>query len=282
MKFTFFFKCTLFIVPWIICFSTQAQVSGKVTAVSKDQAIISPFSFDRSTPAAVQLLLNSEKEFSATILKTSSRGALIRFPKSVSLKKGDQISLVKSASTTTFFSPDQVGFGGSFLIDKMAAKYTLNGNEQTSTMSGTGFGLFVFAAKNLSSNWQLKINGGLEQFNASETAATPSCDGGNSTTCKVSFLYLSTSASMNYLLVDAYTKVWTGLSAGFLFPLSKSSNVFETSKLSGNYTVGALFGIDINRGQGRVVPLFVEYSIFPNSKNVSAQFIALKVGYGWN
>lgn len=173
------------------------------------------------------------------------------------------------------------GILGSYLINSMTAKFTLNGEKKSSSMSGTGFGVLGYYDYTLGASTQLRGSVGLEQFQAAENRATADCNSGTSTTCNVSITYLSTYGLFKYYFLNGWTKAWFGGGLGYLIALSKSSSVLQTSEISTNSIYNLAAGIDVNMKKGQYLPIVLEYSIFPSSASVSASFVAIRVGWGW-
>lgn len=195
--------------------------------------------------------------------------------KSGASKTEKQLAEVPASSVSNF------GVLGSYLINTMSAKFTVNGVSKTSNMSGTGFGVLGYYDYKITEASQLRGSAGLEQFQAAESRSEKDCNSGTATTCNVSITYLSLYGLYKYNFINAYTKFWFGGGGGYLIALSKSSSVLQTSEISTNMVLSVAGGIDVTMKKGQYLPVVIEYSFFPSSSSVSASYIALRVGWGW-
>jgi hypothetical protein len=179
-------------------------------------------------------------------------------------------------------STDHFGILGSYNINKMSVKFKLSGVEKSTDMNGSGLGLLGYMSRPVLDHFQLLGMAGLEQFQTSETKSSPDCGGGTTATCDAKILYASAYGSLRYLAVNAYTKTWLSFGAGYLFAINKSSTVLDSSQISGNYVLNFSIGSDIRLEGKHVLPIILEYDIFPNTADVSANFIALRLGWSLN
>lgn len=156
----------------------------------------------------------------------------------------------------------------------------INVGKVSPSMSGMGFGLVSYYDYPLFAGLQFRGVAGYEQINASGTIGSSSCTG--STTCDFKVNYLSLYGLGKYNFSETPSKFWITGGMGFLIALSKSSSVINESQISTNqiYSFGA--GYDFAMGRKAVMPVSLEYSMFPPSTTVTASMIHVRVGYGWN
>ena len=167
-----------------------------------------------------------------------------------------------------------MGVLGSYMMDKMAVKFSVSGTDYTTNMAGTGLGVLGFYDYDVSHKFQLRGMGGLEQFQVSESCAVLGA-------CNANITYLSGYGIAKYNFIKGPTSFWGGGGLGFLYAISKSSTVLDSSLITTNYVMTASFGAEFDMGQGAYFPVGIDYSIFPASPTVTASFIALRLGWGW-
>ncbi len=205
----------------------------------------------------------------AEVIKGSPEIGLTLLAASASKKKSQ---VAKQVSSTSKLS--HMGILGSYLMNKMTVKFSINGTEFSTAMAGTGFGLLGYYDYDLKPRFQLRGMAGIEQFQVAEACTTL-------TACNANITYLSGYGLGKYNLMKGPTSVWVGGGLGFLYALSKSSTVLDSSLITSTYTITLSSGVDINMGDKNYLPVIIDYSLFPSSASVTASYIALRVGWGW-
>ncbi len=148
------------------------------------------------------------------------------------------------------------------------------------TLKGTSFNLLGFYQMELDKNISVKFLGGYQTLVANGTADSAICNG--STDCKVDLSYLGVDALIRYSFYRNKTwDIWAGGGLGFLFAISKTSNVLDTSKVTTNQTIIGSLGADYSLSKDNFIPLQFDYSLFPNNSTSSANQMIFSVGYGW-
>jgi hypothetical protein len=230
--------------------------------------------------AIIRIVAVKNAQAMGQILKGTAAAGQILMPyvKPVAATKGDaemsEVPKMKSALS-------HWGLFASYLINKMSAKFTINGVEKTTDMAGNGFGALAYYDYKVSDAVQLRGSGGLEQFQVSESRNSMDCDKGTSTTCNAIISYLSLYGLAKYNFINGYTKFWFGGGGGYLLAVSKSSTVLDSSQISTNYVATVSGGMDVNMSRGQYLPVVIEYSFFPSSNTVTASYIAFRIGWGW-
>lgn len=169
------------------------------------------------------------------------------------------------------------GFSGGYSMNNMTVKPA----STSVSMKGTSFNLLGFYQMTLDKNISVKVLGGYQTLVANGTADSAICNG--SSDCSVNLTYLGFDALVRY---SFYKKknldIWAGAGLGFLFAVSKSSNILDTSKVTSNQALLASFGVDypLNK-KGHFIPVQFDYALFPNNSTSSASQMILSVGYGW-
>lgn len=173
------------------------------------------------------------------------------------------------------------GAMGSFMMNSMNAKFSYNGANQSAAMSGSGFGALGYYDYTLNRDLQFRGAMGIEQFSAKQQKEVAVCQKGASTECNVNISYMSFYGLGKYNITKNKNKIWVGAGMGYLMAMSKSSTVLDTSLITSNQVLTMAFGVDMGLASNQIVPIAVEYSLFPSSSTVSASFISLKVGFGF-
>jgi hypothetical protein len=169
----------------------------------------------------------------------------------------------------------------SYLINNMSAKFTYGGSEYTTNMKGNGFGALGYYDWGFSPKLDARISAGFEQFQVAETMTVAVCDKGSSTTCNAIINYLSGYGLLKYNVVDGGTRWWVGGGGGLLYALSKTSTILDSSQISTNWVGTASTGLEFGMKGGSYLPVVLEYSFFPGTSDVTANYIAIRVGWGW-
>lgn len=153
---------------------------------------------------------------------------------------------------------------------------TVKPNSTTSiSLSGSSFNLSGFYQTNLDGKISARILGGYEALVASGTSAT--CSG----ECKVDIGYLGVEALVRYSFVNNNTmEFWGGAGLGFLFAMSKSSNILATNKISTNQTIVGSLGLDYKLNRSTFIPVQLDYALYPENSTSSATQIILRAGWG--
>lgn len=169
------------------------------------------------------------------------------------------------------------GLSAGYAMNKMTVKPTGG----TVDLSGSSFSVLGFYQTDLDKNFSVKLSGGYQSLVANGTSATALCTG--STNCNVNIGYLGLNALVRYTLVQNRTlSFWGGAGLGFLFAVSKSSNILDTTKITTNQTINGALGVDYHLSKKEFIPLQFEYAMFPDNSSSSASQMILSAGYGWD
>lgn len=188
-----------------------------------------------------------------------------------------------SGSIPTKFVKPRNAFGvmGTYMMSSMNAKFSFNSVNQTAAMSGSSMGVLGFYDLTLNKNLQVRALGGIENFEAKQAKETAVCEKGLSKECNVKINYFSMYAMGKYNVTKSKNKFWIGGGLGYLLATGKSSTVLDTSLITSNQVLVVGLGLDIGIGPKNIMPVSVDYSLFPSSSTVSASIISFKVGYGF-
>ncbi|OYZ17804.1 MAG: hypothetical protein B7Y39_14625 [Bdellovibrio sp. 28-41-41] len=257
------------------------QTDGKPVSENQDFYIV-----DQSNKAKVLVRVEkfNSKQAKAKVIKgniTSVQVGMslrpVRTPASVQGADGQ----MATAITTKSKSRNTWGLMASYMMSSMNAKFSYGGANQTAAMTGSSVGLLGFYDYTLNKNLQVRGMGGLETFDAKQAKETNVCDKGASAECNVKINYLSLYAMGKYNLTKTKNKFWIGGGLGYLLAVGKSSSVLDTSLITSNQVLTLGLGLDIGSGTKNVIPVSLDYSLFPSSATVSASIISLKVGFGF-
>ncbi len=193
----------------------------------------------------------------------------------------DGSSTTGSSSFSRGVSGKKMGVLGTYLNNTMNARFSLDSVNYTASMSGTGLGVLGYYDMPIAKDFELRGMGGLEQFIAKESKTAAVCDAGTSTNCNVNITYLSMYGMVKYKFIKGKTNYWGGGGLGYLLAASKSSTVLNTSQISTNQVFTLSAGMDMGLSGNTILPISLDYSLFPSSGTVSASMIALRVGWGW-
>jgi hypothetical protein len=146
------------------------------------------------------------------------------------------------------------------------------------SVAGSSFNVEGFYLRQLDGHYQVLARYGYDTLKATGTMETPSCLG--STECSVDIGYLDFDGLLTYSFNSGSVTWWLGGGIGFLYPLSKSSNVLDTSKLGLSEKILADIGLNYYTDRQHFIPFQVEYVLFPNNSVVSSSQIIVRLGYG--
>lgn len=192
-----------------------------------------------------------------------------------------ETTMAQPSNNKLLKSKNSWGAMGSLMMNSMNAKFSYNGTNQTASMSGSGFGALGYYDYTINKDLQFRASGGIEQFSAKQQKDSAVCQKGSSTECNVNISYLSFYGLGKYNVTKSKNRIWLGAGMGYLMAMSKSSTVLDTSLITSNQVLTLAMGMDMGLASNQIVPLSVEYSLFPSSSTVSASFISFKVGFGF-
>jgi hypothetical protein len=169
----------------------------------------------------------------------------------------------------------------SFAMD--IAETATSSNRVNSKLAGSSFlNLKGFYDYPLSNSLNIRAAVGIESFDAKSTLANANkfCDKTNS--CSVSYTYLALEGmgQFNYLNSGG-SRGWIGLGYSFLVAMQKKKNIANLEDSSTNQMVLFSTGYDIGLSGGAIMPIAIDYGLFPGSSDVKVSSMYLRLGYGW-
>lgn len=278
-----------YLILLILFFSLNLAQAFTVTKIGKSDLI---FSLDDESvePEEELFVLNKKnnKILVVQVVKVSAKNAKAKILRGNVKELAPGLKLVKKSSapssqqTSSEKSNSRWGLLGSLMLGTMNARFNYNNETQSTSMTGTSFGLLGYYDYTLNRTFDLRTQGGIEQFNVKKSMSTAVCDGGKSSECLVYVNYLSVYGLGKLKLTHSKNKFWIGGGLGFLMANSPVSTVLDTSQISSFqvFTIGA--GMDMQLGDKHSLPLSIEYVQFPASSTVNSNFISIKAGYGFD
>ena len=147
------------------------------------------------------------------------------------------------------------------------------------SLSGSAFsakGLFDYEL--LQQVW-FRGTAGMEGFKASGGSVC-----GDSPTfgqaCDVDIMYLSMDLWGRYMFTTSTIRPWVGVGFSLLFPMTKKATAVEEGSISNSSVMSLGGGVDWFISKDMYIPIQLEYGILPESEDVKAHLIALRVGLG--
>lgn len=153
-----------------------------------------------------------------------------------------------------------------------------NTNSVTVALKGNGFSAMGFVDYNLMPSINLRVMAGMEQFNVESTdlCGTPA-----TVSCDAKITYLALDAWARYLMSMGTFRPWVGGGFYMMFPMSKSSSALDTASITNTSVFAVGGGVDIAMSGGSIIPIQIEYDLYPSSESVKASAIAVRAGYGF-
>jgi hypothetical protein len=158
------------------------------------------------------------------------------------------------------------------------AQNKMSVNAPSVDMTGSGYNVEGFYERLIDGSVSMLTRFAYQTFKVAGTAATAACV--NSINCSVDLSYLGLDGLVKYSFFTPKITYWLGAGLGFSFPMSKSSNVIDVSKISVSQKILGDVGLNWYLNRKTYIPVGFEYAMFPSSGGVSSSQIILRVGYG--
>lgn len=138
----------------------------------------------------------------------------------------------------------------------------------TYNLAGSAFAVAGFWDIPLSEGMFARGKAGIKQFSTESGAI------------KAEFQYLGLEGSLNFKLGSTF---WLGGGGAFLFSLAKASSVpgLDISAATNSFFFGGL-GANLRIGESSVIPVSIDYAMYPSGTGVSASAILLRAGYAFD
>ena len=188
------------------------------------------------------------------------------------LNTGGGRSTGRSQSPAKASGKNKWGLLAGYAMSNMNVKMPTSGS--SGSLSGSSFNFGGLYQMHLDGNISARIVGGFETLNVKGDTSIGSR--------KVDISYLGGEALVQYTFMRRESiDLWAGAGLGFLFAMSKSSDILEESKITTNQTIVGSLGIDYKLKGRAFIPIQFDYAIFPDNSSTSANQMILRFGYGW-
>jgi hypothetical protein len=169
--------------------------------------------------------------------------------------------------------PQAKGYYGGVSQNQLSVSLT---NSTTLKLSGLSFNAGAFYERALTRRLQVLARAGYEGLKAKGSLSSDACGA----SCDVDVSYLAADALVKYSFYNGKKTWWLGGGLGFLFPLVKSSNVLDTSKMTLNEKIILGGGLNWYLNTTNFIPVQLEYALQPSNSIVTTSQFILRVGYG--
>ncbi len=167
-------------------------------------------------------------------------------------------------------------------VSDIGDKNTNNLND--SKLSGTGFSAKGLVDYKLFDSIWFRGLIGMESLAMEDDPSNLVC-GTQDTTftlpCIVEITYVTVDLHARYVFGIGKFRPWVGGGISLLFPMSKKSSALSEDSIEIANTFIASTGLDYHFSPKWVVPVQVEFNLFPSSDTVSASFIAARLGLAY-
>jgi hypothetical protein len=224
---------------------------------------------------AIAELIKGRAEVGAKLRKATATGTETNHDSSragIDSNGGSAHDTKKSGSS---FSPKTIGFslGMNQVSQSIKATVASTGATETVSTTGSSFGARALAEWPLTQSMSLVVRPGLEQFSTSGSSSVGSVS--------TSILYLIGDALIRYDFSNGDVVPWAAAGMSVEYPLSKSSNVLNTSQISATTIIDFVGGLDYKLKGSSKLEASLEYGYYPVSGAVTTSSLALRVGYLW-
>lgn len=258
------------------------NLEGSIVSVGEQFFLINPSSQKKAAIIQVEQL-KGQKAIGRLIKGRAQLGFVLQ-PKSSALT-GSPSSSDEPPQASQGLRP-QYGFLFGLMQNSMTANINYSDNvgaTSTTSASMTGMGYSLGGFYDYVLNPRLFFEGvaAYEQFDVSGTASLAACS--DSTECNAKISYLSLYGLFKwYVDTSSDHPWWLGGGAVYMLALSKSATALNTADIKVNQALIFAGGMDFALGQGRYIPVSLQYNLFPSSSTVNASSIVVKAGYSFS
>lgn len=225
----------------------------------------------RDTSGKARALLEIKQVKGNRAIAVVTRGRMDMGYAVSALNTGRSAGRAQSPSSSKRSGKNKWGVLAGYAMSNMNVKMPTTGS--TASLSGSSFNFGGMYQMHLDGNISVRIVGGLETLNVKGDTSTGSH--------KVDISYLGGEALVQYSFLRRQSMdVWAGAGLGFLFAMSKSSDILDESKITTNQTIVGSLGVDYKLKGRAFIPIQFDYAIFPDNSSTSANQMILRVGYG--
>lgn len=145
-------------------------------------------------------------------------------------------------------------------------------------MTGSGYNVEGFYDRLVDGSVSMLARLAYQTFKVAGTNASAACLG--SANCSVDLSYIGLDGIVKYSFFTPKITYWLGAGLGFSFPMSKSSNVIDVSKITVSQKILGDVGLNWYLSRKSYIPVGFEYAMFPSSAGVSSSQMIVRLGYG--
>lgn len=152
----------------------------------------------------------------------------------------------------------------------------------TESLSGSSFSAKGMFDYNIFDRVWFRGTVGLEGFNAS---GNNNCGPGPTvfnSVCEAKINYLATDFWARYAFSHSKFRPWVGAGVSLWFPASVSATALDEKSVTSTTVLSPGIGLDWFVTPKIYIPLQIEYGLLPESKEVSANLIAIRLGVGFS
>lgn len=230
---------------------------------------------DGKKKAIVKITKVKESQAIAKVMKGKpAEGMTLLFrPKKEARGGGYQSHNDGSKPTGRAFMGALLGFS----LADMGVKINTGSFQGTADLKGASFSGLAFFDYAFWERIGIRTTLGVQQFNAT---GDKKCGDLVNQTCDANILYGNLNFMGRFMFSTGEFRPWAGGGFGFLFPLSKSSTALRPDTIT-NTSIGfGGFGFDWFLSPTDFIPVSFEYGMLPSSKEVSANLMSIRIGYG--
>lgn len=202
------------------------------------------------------------------------KGQLTQAPQTYMLQSHVLGSQSTRASGFGNAPPSAWGILGGFAQNQMSVKLATANVD----MKGSGMSVEGFYERQIDGAFQMLARFGYQTLKTSGTTTGGACQGTND--CTVDLSYLGLDGLVKYSFFRSRITYWLAGGLGFAYPIGKSSNVLDVSKISVNQKILVDSGLNWYLNRKSYMPVQLEYAMFPNNSVVTSSQIFVRLGYG--
>lgn len=217
-------------------------------------------------------ILKVKGKFAHGILKgKAKKGQTVVLRGSPKSKKG---SVASKSSGTSESSGSGSNFWGVMVgLNSTSAKVLTTSNTEVD-LKGMSYSVLAFMDFALMPQLNVRAMTGLEQF---KVTGDPVCAGAE---CNANITFLALDAWARYLFTTSDYRPWVGAGFYMLFPMAKDSTALDDGSITNTSVFAFGGGLDIILSETSMIPIQVEYDLYPSSDTVKASAMAGRIGYG--
>jgi hypothetical protein len=182
----------------------------------------------------------------------------------------------RNQGTALLFNSTTFGVMGGYGLDSQSVKT----NGGTATMSGSGFAFKGFVDVPVADGLGAIGRLGIDTFNVTGNIGGSTKCKSNTEDCKTSIMYGAADLLLRYSFLTGAFRPFGHGGLSVLFPVSKSSNILDESKIAATTILLIGGGFSFAFSDSLYATAAAEYGYFPASNDVTTSTINLRAGMG--